>query len=76
MLKPSYAYLDTTPADFKKPEIIKVKPYKYRESKVRLHTEKAVGKLVPMMMGGIVTGPVRFIELGNKAMDYSHNSKY
>ncbi|MCH2228429.1 MAG: hypothetical protein MK033_11695 [Candidatus Caenarcaniphilales bacterium] len=50
MLKPSYAYLDTTPADFKKPEIIKVKPYKYRESKVRLHTEKAVGKLVPMMM--------------------------
>ena len=51
MLKPSYAYLDTTPADFKKPEIIKVKPYKYRESKVRLHTEKAVGKLVPMMMG-------------------------
>ena len=69
LISPSYAYVDTTPSNFKKPKPIQVQPYVYKESKVNKYTEKAVEQVAPLMMGGIVTGPMRIIELGNRALN-------
>lgn len=74
-INPGFSYVDTTPADFEKPSPIQIKPYIYHQSKIQKYTEKAVGQVVPLMLGGVVTGPARFIELGNKAFKYSEQAK-
>ncbi|NQY78869.1 MAG: hypothetical protein HRT47_00990 [Candidatus Caenarcaniphilales bacterium] len=74
-INPCFSYVDTTPSNFKKPKPIQVKPYSYHQSKMQIYTEKAVEQVVPLMLGGVVTGPARVIELGNKALEYSAKQK-
>lgn len=53
----SYAYLDTTPKNFQRPQAMKVQAYNYTEPEYQKQIDLAAEKVAPQVFGVMVTGP-------------------
>lgn len=74
-VSPVQAYLDTTPKNFKKPKPLKVRAYKYKQSKIDKYAEFVTDKVASRVLSTVIGGPASAAaSVTTKIIDYAEKS--